>query len=645
MIIRKTVIPATTPSSVYRIKPNPSVVDFGSLAVNHETIKTVSLVNTGNEPVRIHLTTTSYFPLSVTGSVFSLSDSVTINPSDSAQIFLKFRPLLHYHYSAELSITSDSISIIKVPISGFGYDGIMGTLLTDSLICKDTLRVLSKYTIGPDAKLTICAGTKVIIFNEADIEVKGRLVVVGDSLNPIDFETESPQLMWGGIRFNHSKSDTSEFKYCTFIAPCLNGLMFISDGNVVMDHCEIGNANFVKNTIYINESSNWFVLNSLTLKNSTISHINGYSIHNSGGPLYLYNNDIHHNKAEILSGPGIRGNIIAKNNRVHDNEGLGFYIYDDGVLTDNEIYNNAGGGVYVYWSNYVLLKNNIVYGNKQKGGIWCRSNHKVDIIQNLIFNNTSSYAGAGLLLIVKNDYYQSKVFNNTICNNQSVGYNGSNLSIEDYGKTKIKVQNNIIWDMTNSMTGINFKTLADIDLDYNCINLKSLASYGAGNIFEGPEFVHPTASIGASPDPGVYNWSLKRTSYCINAGNPELKDDKHLLDFAGNRRVFGEIVDIGAYEYQGFVRMHPEPDTSRPDTTKNVIDHIYPNPVGNTLNISLNSTDEVELIIYDLTSKFIMSSSFSEYKTIFVGNLSKGLYFYEIRKEQGLIMVGKFVKE
>jgi uncharacterized protein YjdB len=70
---------------------------------------------------------------------------------------------------------------------------------------------------------------------------------------------------------------------------------------------------------------------------------------------------------------------------------------------------------------------------------------------------------------------------------------------------------------------------------------------GIGNIniasdnATGPQFVNPT----------VENYQLQENSPCINAGNNSGLSFSD-TDLAGNPRIYGEKVDIGAYELQNF---------------------------------------------------------------------------------------------
>jgi hypothetical protein len=72
----------------------------------------------------------------------------------------------------------------------------------------------------------------------------------------------------------------------------------------------------------------------------------------------------------------------------------------------------------------------------------------------------------------------------------------------------------------------------------NCCSTPSLASYGEGNITADPVFANAAA----------YDYRLVRPSPCINTG---LTMDwmTGRTDLAGNPRIVGGAVEMGAYEF------------------------------------------------------------------------------------------------
>jgi N-acetylneuraminic acid mutarotase len=90
-----------------------------------------------------------------------------------------------------------------------------------------------------------------------------------------------------------------------------------------------------------------------------------------------------------------------------------------------------------------------------------------------------------------------------------------------------------------------------------------------------------------------------------------------------------------------------------PDSTTNIQEisnynfsvDIFPNPVTDKLNVSLNSNDLSEIILYDITSRKLLQQTFTNAVTLNISHLSKGIYIYEVRNNQGVIKKAKLMKE
>jgi len=63
--------------------------------------------------------------------------------------------------------------------------------------------------------------------------------------------------------------------------------------------------------------------------------------------------------------------------------------------------------------------------------------------------------------------------------------------------------------------------------------------------------------------------------------------------------------------------------------------NISPNPVQNQLNISLESNAETVLNLIDLTGRTISTSTFQNETQINTSELAKGIYFVELKNEEG----------
>jgi len=98
---------------------------------------------------------------------------------------------------------------------------------------------------------------------------------------------------------------------------------------------------------------------------------------------------------------------------------------------------------------------------------------------------------------------------------------------------------------------------------------------------------------------GEYPYYLQSTSPCIDAGTLELPPGIELpeYDIAGNPRIYGETIDMGAYEWQG---VEAEEDEIIPITQTKISN--YPNPFNpsTTIKLDLAESGKIELVIYNI---------------------------------------------
>jgi hypothetical protein len=97
---------------------------------------------------------------------------------------------------------------------------------------------------------------------------------------------------------------------------------------------------------------------------------------------------------------------------------------------------------------------------------------------------------------------------------------------------------------------------------------------------------------------GEYPYTLQSGSPCIDAGTLNLPAGIELpsFDLAGNPRIFGETIDMGAYEWQG----NEISDHNLPATKTNLTN--YPNPFNSTTSIKLEIVEAgvIELAVYNI---------------------------------------------
>ncbi|MDO9576809.1 MAG: choice-of-anchor Q domain-containing protein, partial [Candidatus Cloacimonadales bacterium] len=100
---------------------------------------------------------------------------------------------------------------------------------------------------------------------------------------------------------------------------------------------------------------------------------------------------------------------------------------------------------------------------------------------------------------------------------------------------------------------------------------------------------------------GDYPYYLQSESPCINAGTLDLPAGIELpeFDLAGNPRIYGNTIDMGAYEWQG-VGVEDEEVTHLSSLTTQLSN--YPNPFNPTTTIKLDLAEsgQVELAVYNI---------------------------------------------
>jgi hypothetical protein len=208
----------------------------------------------------------------------------------------------------------------------------------------------------------------------------------------------------------------------------------------------------------------------------------------------------------------ILNNCFLQNNRSVVNGGgaFGSTLVNCAVL--NNLAGDAGGGLCACVANSTLLSSNVDDGGN--GGGACSN-----VLNNCVLQYNRTFAsGAGA--------YDSALVNCTVVSNTA--------SVAGGGVAGGSATNSIVFG--------NY-TLNNENLNWNnalmsYCDTEPLPESGFGNITNDPAFVDLAAN----------NFNLQSNSPCINSGDNVVVTSS--TDFAGNPRIVGGTVDIGAYEYQ-----------------------------------------------------------------------------------------------
>jgi len=432
---------------------------------------------------------------------------------------------------------------------------------------------------------------------------------------------------------------------------------------------------------------------------NTISYNSGGNEGGGIGCVMTTNTSINHNIIQYNSGSygagiycestkntAINNNIIS-NNTSWNGGGILCETSTISSINNNTISYNAattdgsGGGIYCNGDTISSISNNIISFNSADeggsgGGIYFTGGIISTVSYDTISNNSFSDFGYGGGICCSNGSIINSLSNTSITNNSNLGIYGSggglycsgasptlinvtiaNNSAKEGGAlyctvgAKPNLYNCILWGDTAINIGgggselfINDNASApcfyycDVRGGKACFDLNGNPYIGTytNDINSNPLFVSPSDSSGSGFNGVIANWSLQSASPCINTGDPS--GTYPATDLAGNPRVVGGCIDMGAYEYQGTVGI-------------SLVNHydillIYPNPANNNIVVENSSFTKGETItVCDIQGQQLLKQPMQQSKTyIDISAFSKGIYFIKVENEKG-IAVKKFVKE
>ncbi|MBN1183480.1 MAG: right-handed parallel beta-helix repeat-containing protein [Bacteroidales bacterium] len=242
------------------------------------------------------------------------------------------------------------------------------------------------------------------------------------------------------------------------------------------------------------------------------------------------------------------------------------------IIRNCKIHKNTGyygGGIYCSDVADIIIQNCTIKNNKSQhyGGVFIR-NSEAMLLNNLIANN-----GMNLIVIGSNQNSDTiNIFNNTIV--QTDVFSGS-----VWGGCMFMISNISVNICNTIIYGKYDKTLYEPEIirisnsDYASFN-NCIVEGGRKNIRIDNSRVEMNNLYDATPgfvDGTDNNYQLSDSSYGINSGN---NYPAHILSFmpvdlAGNQRIYddaSDIIDVGAYEYQGNQLANRPPSINNPGT-------------------------------------------------------------------------------
>lgn len=364
-------------------------------------------------------------------------------------------------------------------------------------------------------------------------------------------------------------------------------------------------------------STNVLLFRDNELYNNTQS--NGGGIFNSsyGGNVIFQRNRVHHNSTNLNGAVALQSkSSLIEQNLICNND----QTMADGVFCG---INDGGGGLQLL-------------GQDLDSDMPGRNDHIVR--NNIIANNYSSTSGAGIWA----QHCQATIVNNTIVNNTVKDYSGS-AAIHGWGTyCKLRISNNIIFNNKQNYnpfdtTYNNFKFAAlSLNLSNNLIDFYPSTNMPAGvqglstNVYD-HNLQLATPLLGAGPAYNALNADFglaSNSTNCINKGSNTVPDHGS-MDYNGQTRVFNNVIDLGAIEYQKLV------DTTTSLRTPGLANafRLYPNPGRGIFQLEFDPQryrlEQAEL--FQLNGLKVRDLKPEAHQTIDIQDLPSGVYVLKLR--------------
>ena len=316
--------------------------------------------------------------------------------------------------------------------------------------------------------------------------------------------------------------------------------------------------------------------------------------------------------------------------------------------------NNNPDGCFTFRSG----SQNTAYSNFfiNSGGIRVKEGHNHMIYNNYFQGGGSNQSSLQLENYNANPLDTIYIYHNTFYNPVAIQLGGSGA----YPPTNVIFANNIFYKTSGTILS---------DINTNVTYLKNIFYGGAslGKTYNATEFVNinPQLTINS------YSYfSLSSASPAINASNgtyPSLldninvNDDPYLLwDIEGQSRPTNQTQkDIGCDEYStGAVTNHPLLSSDAgpsylmtPTLSYDIIlgkkenIEVFPNPTNGIFYVTTGTKISV-IVIMNVQGEIIYTAQINSYKAeVDLSNSAKGIYFYQIKNDSGLLKSGKIILE
>jgi len=232
-------------------------------------------------------------------------------------------------------------------------------------------------------------------------------------------------------------------------------------------------------------------------------------------------------------------NCIFRDNEGDLGGGMSNYLNSSPTVTNCIFAGNSaafGGGMRNLLDSSPTVTNCVFSQNSADVGGGISSSGSPTLINCIFIGNSAIDNGLSGLGGGMNNYDSATLINCTFSGNSADGYGGGMFNENNSSAT---LTNCIFWDNNANGAGDEIYNAGDADTNVTYCDVKG-GYAGTGNIGDDPLFV----------DPSNDDYRLSSTSPCINTGDPSF-DYSGQVDLGGNRRVWADRVDMGAYELEG----------------------------------------------------------------------------------------------
>ncbi len=232
-----------------------------------------------------------------------------------------------------------------------------------------------------------------------------------------------------------------------------------------------------------------------------------------------------------------------------------------------------------------------------------------EVTDNLAIAPSNQRVEAGILA---DDNAEVYLINCTVGNN-TASFNETNTAIGIQYFCKMHIINSIIYGNTPRQICISNPddSPSELYIKYSLLQggEDSILNWSPANVI----YYDPVSNLNTDPlwdTASMYPYSLSEGSPCIDAGTLDLPPGIELpeYDIAGNPRVWGESVDMGAYEYGPWVKVPGGPD-SRFQIPDSRLLEVSPNPFrfGTYISYELKQKGKLNISVYSLSGMKVVT--------------------------------------